>query len=471
MPARIKPWVLAAAAAGVFVGILALWQAARYADHQIKLRNPTYGTFGKEVYWVESRTLSTKDASWTPDNAYGDWKAEDADAPTVAVPDKITWQKGQDWTGTGYGDFTTAFGGPPKIDSTLNDNGSGNLVVGGEQDSDGNTASMPITGPGKLATLLQLQDAASRGLTADRWGFFDASVPVSEELGSYDWKPYGLTTNCICPGSDDASGCCGSTGGSDDTATTRTDNFVRPGTACKQPGQGPCTVWTPYGSATSWFPSTYGLAVALPVGKGQKVPDLDEVPPLVGGPYDADGSSQVAGMQQPGEVDELAADSANAFMIGGTDDIRAQAGFETADITVYQTQETDPAKAAWTAFDPFLGWWLQNNISNADSEPQADGASNPLAGFWVYGVKPRLGDPSAVGVMPFNKQTGQWNDPLAMPTSKPKFDLGFVQTATLANGKTVTRPGTFSILAGSVLLVLAVVGLVSYALSRRGTAS
>lgn len=455
MPAQIKPWVMAAAAAGIFVGILGIWQAGRYADYRIRTRNPTFGTFGKEVYWAEARTLDTENAAWLPENAYGDWKAKDPDAPTVAEPDKINWSKGHDWLSTGYGDLTVAFGGMgPKVDPT-DDPDVGNLVVGGEKAADGTIVPMPVPGPGRLASLSQLQDAASRGLTADRWGFFDASVPAGGQFGSYDWKPYGLTTNPTKPGDDE------------DAATTMTGTLTRPGTACQQAGQGPCTVNVPYGAATSWFPSTYGLAVALPVGKDQTPPD--DVPPLVGGPYGADGSPAVAGLHQPGEVDPLVADSANAYMIGGTDDIHGQSGFETAEITVYQTSETDPSKAAWTAFDPFNGNWLAANVSNADSQPQADGASNPLAGFWVYGVKPRLGDPASVGVMPFNVQSGQWNDPSAMPTAdtKPKFSLGFVQTS--ADGK--TRPGTFGILTGSILLVLAVVGLVSYALSRRGAAA
>lgn len=279
-------------------------------------------------------------------------------------------------------------------------------------------------GTGILASYYEIKDAMTRGMTVNRWGFFDGQcgspIPSDNNVrGKYcainccgpNTTLCGTTAatkaakvakkdspNCSSPSaippsspSSPSSYCC--------TGSTPKSPFGTTCKACFSPDSG---LGSMLGSCTAWYAEKDGVFVACPQANKGASP----TPQLPGGPWDASGNPVSGGANQPA----VTAGSPNAIQINKHQTL----GFGKA---------SAPSPFAQTSGMSNMKWKFR--MGNEPNSPGGSNTSNPWAGAFVVGVKPPKGSTQAQGILPFdvtgtapNSNEG-WNDPLAVQNARP----------------------------------------------------
>ena len=274
---------------------------------------------------------------------------------------------------------------------------------------------------GMLATYSELNEAFGRGMTVDRWGFFDGQCGINPPSpGNARGKFCAI--NC-CPLSPDgtapaAPSCSptsakkGSNGCSSPPPTPEGDmspgstNYCcagqvpKKGTLCSPCNSPDSNLTTgakaPLGAPNvilsqcrAWYAENDGVFVACP--QANKI--TTTVPKIPGGPWDADGNGVPQPSPSPGNV--------NAYQIN-------------KDATINFGKSQTPGDI--TLVPDVAGWKFRMGY---ETNPPGS-TSNPWAGAFVVGVKPPENSSPAAGILPFD-MSGQtknsnngWNDPNAI---------------------------------------------------------
>lgn len=256
---------------------------------------------------------------------------------------------------------------------------------------------------GALATYAEIKDAFQRGLTVNRWGFFDGQCGTalpgnSNPRGRFcaiNCCQLGSTCGPLTKGHHNKPQCSspsGSPSGGDpccvgNVPATPTDTSCQ---ACFSPD---ASLGSPLQSCTAWYPERDGLFVACP----QASKGASPVPEIPGGPWDHRGKG---GPHQP----RAHHSNVNAYQIN----TKPTLAFGTQDAPAQFKQTTGMSSMSWNYY-----------LGNESNTPGGKQPSNPWAGALVYGVKPTQGSQAAQGVLPFDVTTGQWNDPQALKVQQP----------------------------------------------------
>lgn len=257
-------------------------------------------------------------------------------------------------------------------------------------------------GTGLLATYSEIQEALERGLTVNRWGFFDGqcgTLPPTQDnprgkycaincctsspciaLDSQGKGKQPTTNSCKRPSGAPTSGspCC-----MGNTPSSPTAQACDP---CFSPDKG----LPQLNQCTAWYAENDGVFVACP----QQNKGAPAIPLIPGGPWDANGNG---GVSQP----TATVGSVNAYQINQQQTLNFG--------TISQSDFPLPNRMQSSNWQFRMGYEA--------NPPGGTAPSNPWAGAFIVGVKPPPGTP---GVLPFdvtgntaNSNNG-WNDPNAI---------------------------------------------------------
>lgn len=291
---------------------------------------------------------------------------------------------------------------------------------------------------GVLATYTELDEALDRGMTVDRWGFFDGQCNNNPPSPT---NPRGkfCAINCcppspggslppVCSPSPPTKGRLG--GSHDDSCSsppTPTELPLGSNSYCcvgQIPKKGilcsPCNpkedsgltsgTFAPLGAPNvvlsqcrAWYAEQDGVFVACP----QANTTTTTVPKIPGGPWDQDGNSSGTYVAQP----VASTPNLNAYQINPSPTLNyGQSGIISSKIQPV----SGIGNAKW-----------QFRMGYEKTSPGSKSPSNPWAGAFIKGVKPPEGSSPAAGVLPFditnqtkNSNNG-WNDPTAVTAGVP----------------------------------------------------